>query len=131
MSIKQFSHASSSLLLTGALFACVLPELAFAKDNTMDESIDVSLGALESPIFERLLIPPGTQEGAPVTPPYKQEPPAAQSDFRTKPPIVLPPPPPPPPQTAPQPPSPLPPPATPAPPPPAPPPPCQGPNCPK
>lgn len=85
MSIKRFTLASFSFLLTGVLFACVLTGWIFAQTMTLDESIDMVLGALESPNVQRLLVPPGTQEGAPVYPPYKQEPPAAQSDFRPKP----------------------------------------------
>ncbi|MBI5379941.1 MAG: FecR domain-containing protein, partial [Nitrospirae bacterium] len=98
---------------------------------TLDVAVDLALGAIEEPIVQRMLIPPGSQEGAPVYPPYRQEPPAAQEDFGG-PPMPTPPPPPsplPPPEPGPPPPpepGPLPPPE---PGPPPPPPPCEKPPC--
>ncbi len=59
--------------------------------TAQDAQIDLALGALEDPLLQRTLFPPGTQEGAPVFPPYKQEPPAAQTDFGG-PPMPVPPP---------------------------------------
>lgn len=48
-----------------------------------DEAIDVALDAIEGPVLQRLAVPPGVPRGILPFPPYKQEPPAAQRDFRT------------------------------------------------
>jgi hypothetical protein len=47
-----------------------------------DAAIDVALGAIEGPVLQPFRFPPGAPRGIPPFPPYKQEPPAAQWDFR-------------------------------------------------
>ncbi len=47
-----------------------------------DEAVDAALGAFQDPVVRRALIPPGTQEGPSLFPPYRQQPPAAQEDLR-------------------------------------------------
>jgi hypothetical protein len=47
-----------------------------------DEAVDTALGSLQDPVVQRALIPPGTQEGPSLFPPYRQQPPAAQEDLR-------------------------------------------------
>ena len=65
------------------VFTCLsLITLTADAMTSQDEAIDISLGALEGPISFRILIPPGSQEGASLFPPFKQEPPASQQDFR-------------------------------------------------
>ena len=106
------------LLPAAALTLALVAPSVLAQSRTADEVIDVALGALEEPLRPwrpgvSTLVP-----GAPVWPPYKQEPPAAQRDFRVldspavPPPTVgippvapfSPPPPPPPPPPCPKPP---------------------------
>jgi hypothetical protein len=50
--------------------------------RSTDEVVDIALNAVEGPVVQPLLVPPGIQRGIPGFPPYKQEPPAAQRDFR-------------------------------------------------
>lgn len=77
------------LAMTVITYLSLTPVLAYGL--TQDESIDLAMGVLEGPVYRRILIPPGTQEGAPLFPTYKQEPPATQEDFRPIPePIVTP-----------------------------------------
>jgi hypothetical protein len=56
---------------------------AAAAGRSPDEAIDVALNAIEGPVLQPFAIPPGQRRGIPPFPPYKQEPPAAQRDFRT------------------------------------------------
>jgi len=67
--------------------ALAAPDWAWAQTaaRSADEAIDVALGAIEAPVVQPLLVPPGRGQGIPPLPPYKQEPPAAQQDFRTLP----------------------------------------------
>jgi hypothetical protein len=70
------------LMLAPMLTLGLVGPPALAQTRTADEVIDVALGALEEPLRPWR---PGTSTlvpGAPVWPPYKQEPPAAQRDFR-------------------------------------------------
>jgi hypothetical protein len=85
-------------LLIGSL-AVAVPAVAWAQSGvalagrSTNELVDIALNALEGPVVQPLLVPPGAQRGIPAFPPYKQEPPAAQRDFRSLPsPAGLPPP---------------------------------------
>jgi len=71
-------------MLAMTVFALLFFMPVFAYALSQDESIDLAMGTLEGPVFHKILIPYGTQEGAPPFPPYKQQPPAAQQDFRPK-----------------------------------------------
>lgn len=75
----------------GRLFAVLLaatilpPTCAWAQravSRSADETIDVALNAIEGPVLQPFTVPPGGRRGIPPFPPYKQEPPAAQRDFR-------------------------------------------------
>jgi hypothetical protein len=71
---------------TLVLVAVLIPGLVVppvrAQTRTADEAIDVTLGALEEPLRPSLAGAGVIVPGAPIWPPYKQEPPAAQRDFR-------------------------------------------------
>jgi hypothetical protein len=75
------------VVLLGGLLLLALPAavdaqaVASARTLSPDEALDVALGSLEEPIGQRAPVPPGRQEVAPLFPPYKQQPPAAQEDF--------------------------------------------------
>ena len=70
------------LALAAVLSVGLVAPHALAQTRTPDEVIDLALGTLEEPLR---LWRPGASiivPGVPVWPPYKQEPPAAQRDFR-------------------------------------------------
>lgn len=74
--------------LLAAVFVTLLSGVSWAqtggvpRPRSADETVDMALGAIEAPVVQPLLVPPGVQRGIPPFPPYKQEPPAAQRDFR-------------------------------------------------
>jgi hypothetical protein len=68
------------------LIGASLVSVSIALAMSLDERIDLAMNAIEGPVFHKTLVPYGTQEGAPLFPIYKQQPPAAQQDFRPPPP---------------------------------------------
>lgn len=72
------------------LAALLIAALAWAQaadapaGRSLDEAIDLALDAIEPPVVQPLLTAsPEERRGIPAFPPYQQEPPAAQEDFRT------------------------------------------------
>lgn len=80
------TRQAAALVLLGGLLL-VIPAHAQRVTETQvwsdDESIDGVLGTLSGPVLQPVLFPPGSREDtSTITPLYKQQPPAAQSDFR-------------------------------------------------
>ncbi len=92
MSIKErsmdmFTNISKKVFTILIVFIGMsLIPASIALAMSLDERIDLAMNAIEGPVFHRTLVPYGTQEGAPLFPIYKQQPPAAQQDFRPPPP---------------------------------------------
>lgn len=80
-------HTAMLVLLGGSLL--VIPaqaqQIIETKVWSEDQRIDETLGTLKGPALQPLPSPPGSREDtATVIPLYKQQPPAAQGDFRSK-----------------------------------------------
>lgn len=85
MRINQTSHLKQFLLALS--LACVVaPAYCWQQDWQLDTEMDV----LDQPVRRPIIIPlgDGLQRGAPNWSIYKQQPAAAQGDFRVRPPVI-------------------------------------------